>query len=790
MEFSRFVAAAYGAKWLAELGADVVAVEPPGGHPLRARPVHAGSDSDSLFQYLFTNKRLASLDVETAGGRAELCRRAEEADLIVTDYLPDELDTVFEALGGIDGLCEGRLLLRLKPLIGRDDEPGLPSTYFTAYHAGGEGYLMPGGSDYLDRPPVSVAQYAGEYDAGTQGVIAAMAALYARRAGMISGERIEVSAQASVANIARVALGYYANEANEGPMESRATRGRRLGTTLRCADGFVELMAVTPASWDQLVELMGAPQWTARPDVADPMWRRANIDELNVLLEEWAQYHTKDEIREWCQAAHIPLGSVETLSSVLESEQSTSRGFFQAAESGRLYPRLPFSLGDGSLPAVADAITDAPPPSDGSRDGSLDATPSASSAATGSSADRPRPLEGLRVVEFTWYWAVPYAGLLLAALGAEVIKIESQSRLDPMRLAFANPAVGPELFHETGVMFHDANLGKRSVTLDMGADGAAEVALDLVSRADIVLQNYSVGVMERLGIGYAKLREVNPDVIIVSETSVGEEGPANHYVGFATVFGALSGLADCTGYPDAPPADVRDGADLRIAVTCAATVLALLLRRQAGGGGDFADLSAVESCSRYVGEALVELAGGGEPYRRSANRDPVFAPNNAYRCRGDDRWIAISIRDDADWEALREISGVAALADSRFATVDGRRAAEDELDGMIGAWTAGYDAVELATRLQQSGVPAAAVATAEEFWSDPVLQAAGFIPNVEHPVMGQKGVVNTPWEFAHLQAGVQQAAPILGEANDYVFRELLAMEPAAIAKLESEGAIR
>jgi crotonobetainyl-CoA:carnitine CoA-transferase CaiB-like acyl-CoA transferase len=790
VELSRFVGAAYGAKWLAELGADVVAIEPPGGHPLRARPVHAGSDSDSLFQYLFTNKRLALLDLESAEGLAELRRRAEQADVIVTDYLADELEAAFEPLGGIDALCEERLLLRLKPFIGRDDESGLPSTYFTAYHSGGEGYLMPGGTDYLDRPPVSVAQYAGEYDAGTQGAIAAMAALYARRAGMINGERIEVSVQASVASIARVALGYYANEANDGPMESRATRGRRLGTTLRCADGFVELMAVTPASWAQLVELMGAPEWTARPDVSDPMWRRANIDELNVLLEEWTQHHGKDEIRELCQAAHIPLGSVETLSSVLQSEQARSRGFFEAGESGRFYPRLPFSLADGSLPAVADAVADAgSSPRGGSEAGAPDPAPSAPVAAEAATA-RPRPLEGLRVVEFTWYWAVPYAGLLLAALGAEVIKVESQSRLDPMRLAFANPAVGPELFHETGVMFHDANLGKRSITLDMGADGAAEVALDLVSRADIVLQNYSVGVLERLGLGYDRLREVNPDVIIVSETSVGEQGPASHYVGFATVFGALSGLADCTGYPDAPPADVRDGADLRIAVTCAATVLALLLRRQAGGGGDLADLSAVEACSRYVGEALVELAGGGEQYRRSANHDPVFVPNNAYRCEGEDRWIAISIRDDADWEALRAISGIAALADSRFATAGGRRAAEDELDGIIGTWTAGHGAAELSARLQRGGVPAAAVTTAEEFWVDPVLEAAGFIPNVEHPVMGQKGVVDTPWEFTRLQASVQQAAPILGEANDYVFRELLAMEPAAIARLESEGAIR
>lgn len=781
VELSRFVGAAYCGKLLGELGADVVAIEPPGGHPLRFRPIHPDRASTSLFDYLFTNKRITALDLDVPGGRQTLQALTDGADIIVTDRTLDEVDRLYAAVGGAAGLARERIVARIKPFAGA--ERGLPYTYFTAYHSGGESNLLPGGPQYLGRPPVTVAQYAGEYDSGLQAGIGALAALYARRAGLVGGDLVEVSVQGAVANMARPALGLYTAD---GGIESRAERGLRPGTILPCADGFIELMPQGDVPWQELIELMGWPEWAQRPEFSDPAGRSAHGAELNGLIGAWTAEQPKHELARWGQDGHLPSGPVETIDEVLGSEQLAFREFFRPSAAGGIYPALPFTLSQGTLPPVTECATiPAGQPiawGDGER-----FAPTPGGGPAPEPRERPLPLAGIRVVEFSWYWAVPYTGLLLAALGAEVIKLESRARMDPMRGARVNVEVSEEHAHEVAVMYHDLNLGKRSLALDLTHPEAREIALGLVRRADVVLQNYAVGVLERLGLGFQTLREANPEAIIISETTSGEDGPTSHYRGFATIFSALSGLGDCTGYPDASPSDVRDGADLRVATTLGFATLGLLLRRQARGGGEVASLSAVESLARFLGEALTDRSRGGERYRRNANGDPVFCPNNCYPCAGEDRWIALSIRDDADWAALRRVRGLTTLDDTRFATAAGRRTAEGELDAIIGAWTAGHDAATLAAALQEAGVPASAVYTAEDYFADPFPRAAGATPVVNHPYLGRRAVVGTPWEFSELRAGVRAAAPLLGEANGYVMEELLGMASGTARELENKG---
>jgi crotonobetainyl-CoA:carnitine CoA-transferase CaiB-like acyl-CoA transferase len=785
LELSRFVGAAYAAKLCAEFGAEVLALEPPGGHPLRFRPILPGGDSDSLFQYLFTNKTLTAADLGDPSGQRYLCALTDEADIIFTDYPSAELEALYAPLGGLAGLSERRILVRVKPFVGHGQTPDPPATYFTAFHAGGEAYLIPGGEEYTSRPPTKVGQYAGEYDAGLQAALAAMAALYATRRGVTGGDWVEVSVQASAANMVRAALGRYTFD---GRIESRGSRGERLGTTIPCADGFVELMPGAEAAWQRLIEVMGNPAWAAQPEFTTPLSRREHVAAINERIREWTRQRSKRQVCELCQRAHIPAGEVASVADVLRSAQMAHRGFFKRSASGRVYPGLPITLGRGALPPVED-------PRPNGAEG-FQARPEAGPqrAAVGrpdrSGQGRPRPLAGVRVVEFSWYWAVPYAGLLLAALGAEVIKVESRTRPDPMRLADTKPPTEGVPVHETSVMYHDVNVGKRCVTLDLSTPDGKALALELVKRADIVLYNYSVGVMDRQGLGYAAMRAANPDVIVISETACGEDGPDSHFVGFATIFGALSGLQHVTGYPDAPPADLRDGADLRIATTCAVVAVALLLRRQAtGAGGDFVSVSAVESCSRFIGEALVELARGGAEYQRNGNDDPVFCPNNAYPCAASDSWVALSVRDDADWQALRRVAALPALDDARFATVAGRRAHREELDYLIGGWTKGYEAERLAVMLQQAGVPASVTATAKMLFEDAALREVGFLPVVEHPYLGRRAVIGVPWEFTRLDARIERAAPLLGEANEAIYGQLLGLTGERLEKLQRQGTI-
>jgi crotonobetainyl-CoA:carnitine CoA-transferase CaiB-like acyl-CoA transferase len=235
---------------------------------------------------------------------------------------------------------------------------------------------------------------------------------------------------------------------------------------------------------------------------------------------------------------------------------------------------------------------------------------------------------------------------------------------------------------------------------------------------------------------------------------------------------------------------MRDGADLRIAATVALVALALLLRRQATDtGGDFVSLSASESCARFIGETFVELARGGVEYVRNTNQDPIFCPNNAYPCKDPDSWVAISVRDDADWQALRRVVGRPELDDGRFATVEGRRRHEAELDRLIGAWSAGFVAQQLAELLQQAGVPASPTMDARMVFNDEELRDAGFLPEVEHRYLGRRAVIGVPWEFTRLHAQIDGAAPLLGESNTYVYEQVLGVDPERIAELKQQGVL-
>jgi crotonobetainyl-CoA:carnitine CoA-transferase CaiB-like acyl-CoA transferase len=763
LELDRFVAAASAAKLFAELGADVVAIEPREGHALRRRRIVRQVQSDSLFRYLSTNKTLVTLNLALPADVGHLVALASEADVVITDLPRAELSALFAAIGGLEGLYRNRIVVRVKAYAGKGPRGSLPSSYLTAAHSSGEPYLVPGGQGGASNPPTKVGQYASEYDAGLQAVISALAALYARRRGVIEGENVEVSIQGSTANMARASLGAFTAE---GRIESRASRGRRVGSTIPCADGHVELVPNTNEEvWARLVDVMGNPEWCAAPDLATATGRTAHVGLVNDRLAAWAAHRTRQEIVDACQTHHVPAGGVCSVAEVLQSPQLRHRGFFQVSEDGAVYPRLPFTLLRGGLPPVRECSSSsrarfAARPKPDARAGQAAAQNGLRPATPG------RPLAGIRVVEFSWFWAVPHACQLLAALGAEVIKVESHRRPDPTRLLTTRSTEDSTAEQEMSTSYHDVNLGKRSVSLDLSTDFGRAEALRLIESADLVISNFSVGVMERLGLGYDVVHRINPGAIVISESAYGEDGPQSHYVGFAVVFGALSGLQDCSGYPDAPPADIRDGADLRVAASCALVAMALLSARQAGNcSGEFASVSAVECCVRFIGEAVVEAGRGGPVYSRNGNHDPHYCPNNAYPCAGVDQWVSLTIKDDDDWRTLLQVTGLPELAQCKYASVESRMANEAELDAVLGAWTRQFEPDDLTRQLVRHGIAASPTFTSKMLFEDPELVSAGFTPTVHHRYLGERAVIGMPWEFATLDGSVVGPAPLLGEAN-------------------------
>lgn len=414
---------------------------------------------------------------------------------------------------------------------------------------------------------------------------------------------------------------------------------------------------------------------------------------------------------------------------------------------------------------------------------------------------RPGPLAGIRVLDFGAAYAGPYVTLLLEFLGAEVIKIESRRRPDLVRspdaLLTSDPTSAlrsgagaesaPDIL-ERSVMFHDMNLGKLSVAIDLSRPEGVDAARRLAAMADVVVENFSPGVMDRLGLGYEALREARPDLVMISMSAAGATGPESDSLGFATVFNAEGGLTHLTGYPDGRPAESRDSVDLRVGATAAFAALAALLHRQATGQGQHVDLSAREAVTSEIGDELMDYTLNGRVPNRRGNRDPMFVPHSAYRCAGEDKWIAIAVASDAEWEALCVVAGRPAwAADPRFATALERAKHEDELDALIESWTRHHSQEDLTTLLQQAGVAAAPTLSTEQMFRDPHLRARGVFARVDHAVLGRRDVVGPPWQLSGTPAAVHGPAPLLGEHTAAVLGRLLGLDEATSRGLDASA---
>jgi len=399
-----------------------------------------------------------------------------------------------------------------------------------------------------------------------------------------------------------------------------------------------------------------------------------------------------------------------------------------------------------------------------------------------------RPLEGVRIADFTWAWAGPYGTMLLAFMGAEVIKIESTKRPDHsrMRSLAAGPTFGGP---DHAPIFNDLNLSKMSITLDLSQPKAVELAKKVVSISDVVAENFRPGVMDKLGLGYEALKEVKPDVIMLSSSAVGGTGPQRHYVGYAPTFAALGGMAHLTGFPDGPPVPLMGSSDLRSATTSAFAILVALYHRAQTGEGQHIDLSSTETIAVLVGDAILDYTMNNRVSSRKGNRDEIMAPHNCYPCQGNN-WVSIAIATDEEWESFCDALGNPPWTkDERFTDAFRRWQNQEELDKLIGEWTINYTHREVMERLQKAGVAAIPSFGGAELFSDPHLNERGFATEVSHPVIGKRKVVNVPWRFSATPAQVTSYAPLLGEHNEYVFGELLGMPQEEIQRLVAEGII-
>jgi crotonobetainyl-CoA:carnitine CoA-transferase CaiB-like acyl-CoA transferase len=779
VELAESVAGEYCGKLLADFGAVVIKIERPdfGSPTRRMAPIIGagdGSERSALFAYLNTNKRSVGLDVTSADEIEKLHKIIATADAVIDDHPPSWAEAVGVSATDIGRRHPAVVFCSITPYGGQAPPEFQNAKSFNVFNSSGWGYHTPSHADPAKPPLKGPGRFLADYEAGLDAALCVAASLFWHlHSGR--GEFIDVSQHAVLASRADSVLGRFIT-GEIAPQNTRDDYDQQgPASFFACADGFVYLYMTSRNHWTGLKKLMGSPEWL---DAFDDDWLEFSVTPEKVAtfqhgFAEWASGLSKDAAAEQAQRLGVPLVPVKSAADLKNSPQYRHRGFFQSVTHPVLgtaaYPTV------GYLMSASPARITSPAPTLGRHTTEIaDSIQTPRSVPTVKSAQlkppkvlRGGPLEGVRVVELTKVWAGPYAGKLLAFLGAEVIKVESSGNPDEMR-AYG----GTDINHAP--YFLSINPEVLSVELDLKSAAGTDRLRDLIGHSDIVINNLRPGAMERLGLGYQQLKSIKPDIISVSIKMWGNDGPLGYQTGYAPCFAALAGLASLVGYPGGPPlgTSIRYG-DSTVGAAAAFAAVAALLHRSLTGEGQFVDLSAVETLSSMIGDCLLEQDLTGKQVVPEGNRDPDMSPHNCYPC-SDGNWISVAVADDTQWRALCDVLGAAAFADdARYASMPERLKHTDALDRALARFTRSHDAGELAARLRSAGVPSSKSATSLDVISDQLLWGRELYRFVSDHREGQRPIVAAPWRMSVAPAQIEHGAPDLGEHNDYVLHEIL-----------------
>ncbi|MGH7814202.1 MAG: CaiB/BaiF CoA transferase family protein [Candidatus Binataceae bacterium] len=409
------------------------------------------------------------------------------------------------------------------------------------------------------------------------------------------------------------------------------------------------------------------------------------------------------------------------------------------------------------------------------------------------------PLEGLRVCDFSWVWAGPYCTLQLAHLGAEVIRIETQTRPCVTRMLPPWPGGVFNGLNKSGY-YNQYNQGKKSIALNFKHPEAREAAWRLVKQSDIVVNNFAAGVIDRLGFGYEAVRKARPDVIMITMSGYGDTGPYKDYIAYGPVQVPLSGLSAMTGFPGMRPMHAGlSYADPNAGIHGAFAIMAALFHRAKTGEGQYIDMSQWECAMDLLAEGILEYTMNGREPERIGNRDPQMAPHGIFKCldlpekileQTIDQFVSIVCVDDAEWSRLARAIGKPELAaGARFATFAARKKNEDALDAIIAGWTKDKRVAEVVAQLQASGVSATACADNKYLDEEPHLNQRNYFVELNHPEVGVRKHCGIPWRMSATPCEVKSPAPLLGQHTDEVLTNLLGYTAEEVATMRSKGAL-
>ncbi len=788
----------FAAMLLAQLGADVVLVEPPGGWP-RTGTAH--------YHHVAYNRGKRSVVVADA---AELAALAAEADIVLDNGgferagaagtgWPDGAPIDLAALRA----ANPRLItVRTTPWGESGPKADWRATDLTLFAASGQ-LAVTGDSD---RPPVRISVPQAWLHAESQAAVGALVALEHRsRTGR--GQHVDLSAQQAVCETALSAILF----APAGlPEVERAAGGVIAGELLLrsiypCQDGHVIVtMAFGPMIGPMFQRFVA---WMAEEGFCDQA--TADLDWVNYALHlqdgqetvdtahrvmdqiaEFATTKTKVQFQERGMRDSLLVCPVNDLQDVLDSPQLADRQFWDDDGQLRLPGRLVAASG-----SPLDPLGPAPEPDqhrdDLAMDPELERWRSIRTPVGGlgpgfeDDADPARlPLAGLKVADLAWVAAAPLATKILAHWGATVVRVESQTRPCLLRGALGHRDDVAD--QENGIAWHSSNANKLSIALDLATDEARSVVKDLAGWADVVTESFTPGTMTRWGLGYDELRQHNPELIMLSSCVMGQTGPFRDFAGFGNMAASVAGFFDITGWADRGPAGpylaYTDYCSPRFTV---AALLAAIDHRRRTGEGQYLDFSQMEAAVHLLTPALVELQETGHRRTRRGNRDPNHCPHGVYPAAGEDRWIAIAVEDDEAWRSLTVELRRPDLADLDHAARVDRR---DELDTILAAWTSGQDAVGLAHRLQAFGIAAHQVQNSSGCVDDPQLLHRNHFQWLPHAHARRSVVDAVPYTLSEADNGFRWAGPMSGEHTSEILEDLLGYDVERIAELAIAGA--
>jgi crotonobetainyl-CoA:carnitine CoA-transferase CaiB-like acyl-CoA transferase len=757
---------------LADLGADVLRVEPPGGAPSRSSPpLHDGVGLRFAVQN--AGKRGVVCDHATPAGRERLLALLDGADVWIETTPPGTLTALGLGAELVRARNPALVVLSITDFGQTGPYRDWVATDATLLAMGGalSRSGLPGREPLM--PPADLALHATAVQASWAALVA-----YWNRLESGIGDHIDFSCYEATVNVVDPALGVVGTAQVAGYGETRGRPAPGPYPIFRCRDGHVRLVLLAPRQWQAMRAWLGEPDDLQDPELDAIAGRARAADRLHAAFAAFFAERDKHALTLEGQARGVPIAPVLTAADVLGAEHFRERGAiarmdlapglaadaptgFAEIDGQRVRPirRAP-QVGEHDAEVLAERARVRPP------------------AAAGAGGAR-RPLEGLRILDFGVIVLGAEAARLFCDQGAEVIKIESRAFPDGARVSPVHFAIG--------------HRGSKSVGVNLRSAEGVEVIRRLVARSDVVLANFKPGTLERLGLGPDTLRAINPGIVVAGSSAVGTTGPWSTWMGYGPLVRCASGLTSLWRYPD-DPEGFSDSTTIHpdhyaARVTATVALAALIGRRRSGLGAEVAT-SQAETILMQLGERLVAeaLAPGAVP--PAGNAAPHAAPWGVYACAGDDEWCAVTVRDDADWRGLRAALGDPAWAGAdALSTVSGRLARRAEIDAHLTAWTRARAARAVTATLQAVGVPAGFMQRAAEYEDDPHLLARAFFRVLEQPGLDPMVIEDAPFRSARIPAPAHARAPEPGEHTREVCRDLLGMDDAEVARLVAAGAL-